>query len=495
MPAGFGDAYHGSVDGGWGGISAPTAFGGQGLPFSLPTAALECFGSANFALTLIHGLTIIAIDAIASHGSVDQQARWLPRLITGEWSGTMNLTEPQAGSDVGALSTTAEPVGDNQYLIKGTKIFISFGEHDLADNIVHLVLARIKGAPGGTRGISLFLVPKYRLDARGLPDAFNDVRCLSIENKLGLHASPTCVMSFGEEGGCIGELVGAENAGMQAMFTMMNSARLNVGNQGVQIAEAATQKAVAFARERIQSVRADGSSGKHPVPIREHPDVARMLLRMRALTEAARAIIYYTAGWVDRQAAEVEGAAARLGLLTPLAKAWCTDIGSEVASLAIQVHGGMGYVEETGIAQFYRDVRITSIYEGTNGIQAADLVSRKLWADGGAAMRGLLNEIAADLHDKKEMLKLHEAVSDGAAWLLTADINDRLAGSYAFLTMTATLVAGWLLLRHARAVDAEGSAFRAAKVQVVEFFLSQIVPAAAGIAPQVKVGAALLHAN
>ena len=299
MPAGYAQAYRDYVEGGWGTIGAPADFGGQGLPFVLASAVLETLGTANMGFALAPTLTVGAIEALLHHGTPEQQAAYLPHLATGEWTGTMNLTEPQAGRDVGALKTRAEPVGDGTYRISGTKIFISFGDHDMADNIVHLVLARTPDAPAGTRGISLFLVPKYRLDAEGKPGEFNDVRVVSIEHKMGLHASPTCVLSFGDNNDCIGELIGPENGGMRAMFTMMNNARLNVGLQGVQVAEAATQKAVEFARERIQSARA-GSADKSPVAIIEHPDVRRMLMRMKAQTQAARALVYFASSMVDR---------------------------------------------------------------------------------------------------------------------------------------------------------------------------------------------------
>ena len=306
LPDGYRDAYQAYVAGGWGTIGAPEAWGGQGLPFVVQTAVMETLGTANMAFALAPILTVGAIEALAHHGSAAQQAAYLPHLVTGEWTGTMNLTEPQAGSDVGALRTAATPVGDGRWRIKGTKIFISFGDHDLADNIVHLVLARTPDAPAGTRGISLFLVPKYRLDADGRPGAANDVRVVSIEHKLGLHASPTCVLSFGDHDDCIGELIGAEGGGMRAMFTMMNNARLNVGLQGVQVAEAATQAAVAYALDRVQSARA-GAASRDAVAIVEHPDVRRMLMRMTAQTQAARALVYYAAAQVDRAALGEDG--------------------------------------------------------------------------------------------------------------------------------------------------------------------------------------------
>jgi len=370
MPPGFREAYRAYVEGGWGTIAAPSAFEGQGLPSTLAFAVAESLGAANLGFSLGPMLTQGAIEAIVKHGSPELQAAYLPKLVTGEWTGTMNLTEPNAGSDVGALRSSATPVGDGSWRVKGNKIFITFGEHDLAENIIHLVLARTPDAPAGTRGISLFLVPKF------LPDGSrNDVHCASIEHKLGIHASPTCVMSFGDNEDCRGWLIGPEFGGMRAMFTMMNNARLNVGLQGVQIAERATQQAVAYALERVQSSRASNPEGG-PVAIIEHPDVRRMIFRMKAQTQAIRSLVYAAAGELDRAHLGIKGAKQRLDLLTPLAKAHGTDVGCEVASLGVQVHGGMGFIEETGAAQHYRDVRITPIYEGTNGIQAADLVGR-----------------------------------------------------------------------------------------------------------------------
>ena len=386
LPDGFAEAYAAYVEQGWNAIAGPEAFGGQGLPFTLACNVLENLGSANMAFTLLPILSVGAIEALAHHGSSAQQAMYLPKLVSGAWSGTMNLTEPQAGSDVGALRTTAQPISDGEYAgkyrINGTKIFITWGDHELAENIVHLVLARLPGAPEGSRGISLFVVPKYHVNADGSLGPRNDVRAVSLEHKLGINASPTCVMSFGENGECIGELVGAENRGLAAMFTMMNNARVNVGNQGVQIGERATQQALAYARDRVQGMR----EGK-PTAIIDHPDVRRLLLRMIALTEGARALLYYTAGQVDRGALGDEAAQARADCLVPLIKAWGSDIGVEVASLGIQVHGGMGFIEETGAAQHYRDARIAPIYEGTNGIQAADLVGRKLGLEGGEVLK------------------------------------------------------------------------------------------------------------
>ena len=491
MPDGYPAAYRAYVEGGWGTIGSPAEYGGQALPFAVATAVLETLGTADMGFALAPTLTVGAIEALTHHGSAEQQARYLPKLATGEWTGTMNLTEPQAGSDVGALTTRAEPVGDGNWRITGTKIYISFGDHDMADNIVHLVLARTPGAPAGTKGISLFLVPKFRLDADGNPGATNDIRVVSIEHKMGLHASPTCVLSFGDNGDCIGELIGAEGAGMRAMFTMMNNARLNVGLQGVQVAEAATQRAVAYARERVQSARA--STGGAPVAIIDHPDVRRMLLRMTAQTMAARALVYYAAGQVDRATLGVEGAKTRLDLVTPLAKAHGTDIGCEVASLGVQVHGGMGYVEETGAAQYYRDARITPIYEGTNGIQAADLVGRKLVGDGGAGVEALFTEMEAEVGHAalRDLLNDTRAV---ARWMLEADVDDRLAGSYPFLTMLATCTCGWLLERQGRALDQVADPdFVARKRAAVAFYLDRIVPEARGLGMAAMAGTGGLY--
>ena len=490
MPDGYRAAWDQFVAGGWGSLDAPARFGGQALPFALATVVLEDLGSANMAFTLCPMLTVGAIEAIHAHGDDAQKATYLPRLVSGEWTGTMNLTEPQAGSDVGALRTTATPNGDGSWSVTGTKIYITFGEHDLTDNIVHLVLARTPGAPAGTRGISLFLVPRLRADDAGAFTVPNDVFCASIEHKLGIHASPTCVLRFGDGGGCRGWLVGPELGGMRAMFTMMNNARLNVGLQGVQIGERATQAALRYARDRVQ--------GKAIV---DHPDVRRMLMRMKALTQAARALAYCAAGEVDRARSGKPGAKARADLLTPLVKAWGTDVGCEVASLGVQVHGGMGFIEETGAAQHYRDIRIAPIYEGTNGIQAADLVGRKLGGDGGAALRDLIADARADAgNDEHALTALADAVARTGAWMLDATPDDRLAGSHAFVDMAAVMAAGALMTRQARVAAArlaagEGDpAFLRAKVAVARFFLDHIVPEALGKAASATTGAAGLFA-
>ncbi|WP_242140955.1 acyl-CoA dehydrogenase [Sphingomonas sp. TREG-RG-20F-R18-01] len=478
MPDGFVQAYHDYVEGGWGTIGVPEAFGGQGLPFAIQTAVLDTLGSANMGFALAPTLTVGAIEALVHHGSPEQHALYLPHLATGEWTGTMNLTEPQAGSDVGALRSTATPLGDGKWSIKGTKIYISFGDHDMAPNIVHLVLARTPGAPAGTKGISLFLVPKYRLKDDGTPGDFNDVRVVSIEHKMGLHASPTCVLSFGDTDDCIGELIGGEFGGIRAMFTMMNNARLNVGLQGVQVAEAATQAAVHYALERVQSARA-GSPNKASVRIVEHPDVRRMLLRMKAQTQAARALVYYAAGHVDRAALGEAGAQDRLEILTPLAKAHGTDLGNEVASLGIQVHGGMGYVEETGAAQFFRDARITPIYEGTNGIQAADLVGRKLSMANGGVFAQLIADLKADAEDPG-LVTLIDACDEVGRGMASLDADDKLAASYPFLTMLSVATCGWLMERSGRVATGD-DIFSTMKRAACTFYVAQIVPEALGL--------------
>ncbi|MBN9789343.1 acyl-CoA dehydrogenase [Pseudonocardia sp. TMWB2A] len=502
MPPGFKQAYQNFVANGWGGLNGPVDFGGQGLPYALYTALIEDLGTANMGFTLINILTPGAIESLIHHGTPEQQNKWLPKLVSGEWNGTMNLTEPQAGSDVGALKTTATPITEGEhagkYKIKGTKIFITFGEHDLTDNIVHLVLARTPGAPEGTRGISLFIVPKHHVNDDGSIGAPNDVRCVSIEHKLGIHGSPTCVMSYGDNDDCIGELIGGEFGGIKAMFTMMNNARLNVGNQGIQIAEAATQKAVEYAKERIQSPRA-GSGDKNPVAIIEHPDVRRMLLRMKAQTEAARALIYYAAGQVDRAALGLDGAQSRLDVLIPLAKAHATDIGCEVSSIGVQVHGGMGFIEETGAAQFYRDARIAPIYEGTNGIQAADLVGRKMSMDNGAALDNLIADIKKDAGAEQGLAALADAVAHTVQWMRSANVDDKLAGSYPLLTMLSVATCGWLMLQEAGIAkaalgDDPDNAFLQAKLVTTRFYLDRIVPEALGLAAQAVGGAQLLYA-
>ena len=499
LPQGYSEAYDNYVEQGWNAIASPAEFGGQGLPFTLACNVLENLGTANMAFNLLPMLSVGAIEALEHHGSSELQDKYLPRLVSGEWSGTMNLTEPQAGSDLGALRATATPVEHGEhagkYLIKGQKIYITWGEHELSKNIIHLVLARLPDAPEGSRGISLFIVPKYHVNADGSLGPRNDLRCVSLEHKLGINASPTCVMSYGDNGECVGELVGAPHRGLMAMFTMMNNARINVGNQGVQIGERATQQALYYAKERVQSARA-GSPDKQPVAIVEHPDVRRMLLRMKALTQGARALLYYTAGQVDRGVLGDENAKARGEVLTPLIKAWGTDIGTEVASLGIQVHGGMGFVEETGAAQHWRDSRIAPIYEGTNGIQAADLVTRKLGMDNGQALISLTEDIARDCADEPGLFALAGDCAAVARWMREeASLDDKLAGSVPFTTMMSVAVAGWQLVKQLRAIEAgEAPSLAKSKQASVRFFLDRIVPEAAGLRAAATAGAEGLYA-
>jgi alkylation response protein AidB-like acyl-CoA dehydrogenase len=488
MPPGFREAYRAYVEGGWGSLAGPPGHGGQGLPLSLATVVMEDLGSANLAFSLCPMLSAGAIEALSHHGSDELKARYLPKLVSGEWTGTMNLTEPQAGSDVGALKSRAVPNGDGSWSVTGQKIFITYGDHDLSDNIVHLVLARTPGAPPGTRGISLFLVPRI------LPDGTrNDLRCVSIEHKMGIHASPTCVMSYGDEGRCAGWLIGPETGGMRAMFTMMNNARLNVGLQGVSIAEAATQDAAAFARQRVQ-----GSRGGRPVAIIEHPDVRRMMLRMKALTQAARALAYYAAGQTDRASLGDPAAKARADLLTPLVKTYGTDVGVEVASLGVQVHGGMGYIEETGAAQHLRDVRIAPIYEGTNGIQAADLVMRKIGLEGGAVLERLLEEMRLDAPGWVEILI--DAVADVASAMRDASVDDRLGGSYPLTTMLSVAAAGWLMKKQEDVADrmlaggAGDPSFLGMKLAACDYYQEVVVAEALGLKQAALAGADLLYA-
>ena len=398
---GFKETYKAWAEGGWNAIAGPAEYGGQELPTMLAVAAAEMWNSASMAFGLCPLLTIGAIEALDKHGSQKLKDTYLAKLISGEWTGTMNLTEPQCGSDLTALKTRAEPAGDGTYRIFGQKIFITFGEHDMADNICHLVLARLPNAPAGTRGISLFLVPKFLVNEDGMPGKRNDVFCQSIEHKLGIHGSPTCVMIYGDgfdgmEAGAVGYLIGEENRGLACMFTMMNNARLNVGVQGVAIGEAAFQHALAYANERKQG-RSSSSTGNGMSPIVEHPDVARNLLTMKSLTQAARGICYSCAYALDmahlKEGDEAKRWNERASIITPIAKAFSTDIGCETADLGVQIHGGMGFIEETGAAQFMRDGRINPIYEGTNGIQSIDLVTRKLPLSGGEAVKAYIGEL------------------------------------------------------------------------------------------------------
>jgi len=484
-------AYDAIAQGGWVSVAAPPEHGGMGLPVTLQTAINDMTSGANLGLQTCVLLSQGQIEAIAAHGSEALCATYLPKLISGEWSGTMNLTEPQAGSDVGALSTRAEPAGDGTYRITGQKIYITFGDSDLVENVVHLVLARLPGAPAGTKGISLFLVPKRLPDAEGRAGVANAVRVAGLEHKMGLHASPTCTMLYE---GATGWLVGAEGGGMAAMFTMMNNARLAVGVQGVGVAEAATQAALAWALERRQ--------GRTPVAggtgaIVEHADVRRMLAAMRAETFAARALALSCAVAIDLgQATGAPAWQARAAFLTPIVKAWCTDVGHEVAQAAIQVHGGMGYVEDSGVAQFARDIRVAAIYEGTNGIQAMDLVGRKL-ADGGAAAGALLDEVQRDVARARGPLPdLAEAVGGAAEALRAATGHmgglapeDRFAGAVPFLRAWARVLGAHL---HLRAALAEGEA--GPRRALADVFIARLLPEHAGLLAQACAGAAGLYA-
>ncbi len=514
-PEGFKAAYDQYVQAGWSGVHFPEEWGGGGLPYTVGIALQEMFKSANMAFSLCPLLTQAAIEALLQHGSDRQRADYLEHLVTAEWAGTMCLTEPQAGSDVGALTTKAVRADDGSYRIKGQKIFITWGDQDMTENIIHLVLARLPDAPPGTKGISLFIVPKLLLDSNGRPGEANDITVVSIEHKLGIHASPTCVLSFGDAGeGAVGYLVGEENQGMRYMFTMMNNARVGVGIEGLSIGERAYQHAAQYALERRQG-RAIGAPKHETSLIVAHPDVRRMLMTMRAYVEAMRCLIYLAAATVDQQnhgESEEDRVAAseRLAFLTPIAKAWPTDTGVEVASLGVQVHGGMGYVEETGAAQYYRDARIAPIYEGTNGIQAIDLVMRKLPLRDGAVAAELLQEIGqtvealADQHpDIAEALAeatevVSAACTDLGNRLQAAAYDDALAAATPFLRMWGLLLGGWLMARSALAADQQSASgdgvFLQAKVTTAHFYCTQLLPQVNGLAASVSAGAADLMA-
>jgi 3-(methylthio)propanoyl-CoA dehydrogenase len=516
-PPGFRDAYRQYVDAGWGAVPFPPEFGGGGFPWLVAVVLQEMLASASLAFSLCPLLTQGAIDMLDRHGSPEQQATFLERMVTGEWTGTMNLTEPQAGSDLAAVRAKAAPAGDGTWRITGQKIFITFGEHDLAGNIIHLVLARVPDAPPGTRGISCFIVPKYLVNDDGSLGARNDLRCVSIEHKLGIHASPTCVMSYGDAGGAVGYLIGEANQGMRYMFTMMNTARLSVGLQGLAISERAYQDALRYAQERKQG-GAVGAPAGEPSPIVEHPDVRRMLLTMRAYIEAMRALLYTNAVSIDlarhhHDPAEREARGELVELLTPISKAWCTDLGVELASVGLQVHGGMGYVEETGVAQYLRDSRIAPIYEGTNGIQAIDLIMRKVPLRGGAVVADLLAQMEAlgpELDAAGPGLAgIRPALANGISalreatdWIIShgpAGPNDALAGAMPYLRLSGLVIGGWLMARSALAASrllhtASGAdaAFLRDKIGTARFYTGQLLPQAAGLLPAVTAGAGTL---
>jgi alkylation response protein AidB-like acyl-CoA dehydrogenase len=490
---GWPDAYKRWTEAGWNAVSGPEAFGGQGLPLAINAVCTEIWSASNIAFGLCPLLTLSAIEALDAHGSDDLKKIYLEKLVSGEWPGTMQLTEPQAGSDVGALRTRAERAGDGSYRIKGTKIFITYGEHDMSDNIVHFVLARLPDAPAGTKGISLFLIPKFLVNADGSLGARNDIFASGIEHKLGMHAAPTCTMTMGDHGGAIGYLIGEENRGMSCMFTMMNQARLGVGLEGVGIADRAYQQALVFAQERRQG-RAVGKKGEGSDPIIVHPDVKRMLMQMRALTAAARTICYATAVALDVSVRATDAktrslAAARGALLTPIAKAFSTDIGNEVTSLGVQVHGGMGFIEETGAAQHYRDARITAIYEGTNGIQSIDLVTRKLAANNGEAVWALLDELAGIVKRVEVSndpafgttgTKLRDALASldrTSRWLLervASAPNEALAGATPYLRLFGSTLGGCMLANEALAARTLGEGDPQRYVTLARFFAENV---------------------
>jgi len=521
-PPGFKEAYRRYVEAGWGSVPFPAEFGGGGFPWLVAIVMQEMMASANMVFMLCPLLTQGAIDMLTQHGSPSQQAIFVEKMVTGEWAGTMDLTEPQAGSDLGAVRAKAVPAGDGTWRITGQKTFITFGEHDLAGNIIHLVLARVPDAPPGTRGISCFIVPKYLVNEDGSPGVRNDLRCVSIEHKLGIHASPTCVMSYGDAGGAVGYLIGEANQGMRYMFTMMNTARLSVGLQGLSIAERAYQDALRYAQERRQG-RAVGAPPGELSAIVEHPDVRRMLLTMKAYIEAMRALLYTNAVSIDLarhhpDRAEREARQELVDLLTPISKAWCTDLGVELASIGLQVHGGLGYIEETGVAQYLRDSRISPIYEGTNGIQAIDLVMRKVpMRDGGvvadllAQMEALGPELAAA---GPELAGIQPALAGGiralreaTGWILSrgkTEPNDALAGATPYLRMSGLVVAGWLMARSALAAarllrstgGGSDAVFLREKIGTACFYTGQLLPQAAGLLPAVTAGAApLFHVD
>lgn len=518
-PKAFREAYTQYVESGWGAVPFDPGFGGGGFPWVAGIAMQEMLNSANMAFAMAPLLTHGAIDAIAHHGTEEQQQVYLPKMISGEWTGTMNLTEPDAGSDVGNVRSKAVPAGDDAYRITGTKIFITFGEHDLTDNIVHLVLARLPDAPPGTKGISCFVVPKFLVNEDGSLGERNDVKCLSIEHKMGIKASPTCVLSFGENGeGALGWLIGEPHAGMRTMFTMMNNARLGVGIEGLGVAERAYQHALGYAKERQQG-RAVGAAPGTRSFIIEHPDVRRMLLTMKSSIEALRALCYLDAYNVDlarnhpdelvrTEAQEVAD------LLTPLCKGWGTDLGVELSSLAVQIHGGMGYIEETGVAQYYRDTKITQIYEGTNGIQAIDLVGRKLPMRAGGVVSdqfARMRRTATELSVGDETLaaigsrvaEATDVAEQATRWLLEnglADVNEALAGASPYLRLLSQAVGGWLLgveaLAARRLLDAgEGDAARLeAKIATARFFADNVLTQVKGLVDAVQAGSAELFA-
>jgi alkylation response protein AidB-like acyl-CoA dehydrogenase len=511
-PDGFPQAYRTFIDAGWNAMPAGTDIGGQGMPALLSSAVAEMWKSANLAFSLCQMLTLGAVELLARHGSPELQKRFLAKMVEGVWTGTMNLTEPQAGSDLSAVRTRAEPDGA-QYRLYGSKIFITWGEQDLSDNIIHLVLARLPDAPAGTRGMSLFVAPKFLVNPDGTPGPRNDLICASIEHKLGIHGCATAVMSYGDNTGAIAYLVGEPNRGLEYMFTMMNHARLNVGLEGVAISEAAYQKAVAHARSRVQGKPIGGHTG---MAIIHHPDVRRMLMDMKARTEAMRALAYYVAGCMDRGRHHPDAAIrsrnqSLVDLLTPVVKGWCTETAIEVASTGIQVQGGMGYVEETGAAQYLRDARITTIYEGTTGIQALDLIGRKLFRDKGLNAAALVADmliqtvgLAAD--DNPDLAAIGEGIraailsfENATLWMLQhydTMPREAAAGAVPYLKLMGVVAGGWQMARAARIADemlrsaTESAAFLRGKIATARFYIEHVLPEASAWHDEVTKGAA-----
>ncbi|HTS53850.1 MAG TPA: acyl-CoA dehydrogenase [Burkholderiales bacterium] len=497
---GFADAFRQFTSGGWQGVQHPLQYDGQGLPKLIGTPCIEMLNASNLSFALCPLLTDGAIEALLTAGSDEQKQTFVPKLISGQWTGTMNLTEPQAGSDLALVRTRAEPQGDGTYRIFGTKIFITWGEHDMTENIVHLVLARTPNAPEGVKGISLFIVPKFLVNEDGSPGERNDVHCVSIEHKLGIKASPTAVLQFGDHGGAIGHLVGEENRGLEYMFIMMNAARFAVGMQGVGISEAAYQKAVDYAKDRVQSRPVDGSA-KQSVAIIQHPDVRRMLATMRSLTEASRALAYVAAGHCDiahhhPDAATRAGHQAIYEFLVPIVKGWSTESSLEVTSLGVQVHGGMGFIEETGAAQYYRDARILTIYEGTTAIQANDLIGRKTLRDGGGVAKALLSDIGETLQalraqEGAAFESMHRHLEQGQRSLKMAvefvvanakrDPNAVFMGSVLYLKLAGVVLGGWQMARAMLVASArlsEDPSFYGAKIATAQFFAEYVLPQA-----------------
>jgi alkylation response protein AidB-like acyl-CoA dehydrogenase len=508
VPESFKQAYQQYVDGGWPTLAAPQAFGGQGLPLALSNAVTEMMNS-NIGFQLCPMLSNGGMEALSAHATDEQKQKYLHKVVSGEWTATMNLTEPHAGSDVGNIRSKAEPQEDGSYKITGTKIYITYGDHDMAENIIHLVLARTPGAPEGTKGISLFLVPKFFVEDDGSLGQRNDAKCIGLEEKMGIHASPTCVMAFGEEGGATGWLVGAENRGMACMFTMMNNARLHVGLQGVGVAERATQHALAYALDRKQGRKPGAAKDDNDaVAIIHHPDVRRMLMTMRALTDASRAICYENGVAADlAHSAQDEDARARNDLLTPISKAFSTDIANEVAAIGVQVHGGMGFVEETGAAQHARDARILTIYEGTNGIQAMDLVGRKLPLGNGSVVKDYIGEMRESAEVCRQSNhpvlvdiagKLGDAVlvlEETTDWILQQDQPmDVLAGATPYLRLFALAAGGHYLARGAHAAtqhDLDPN-FAQRKIATAQFFAHNLLSQCQGLSTSVKAGNEML---